>query len=163
MPSFPPIHVSGRGGRRLFRRALWRRRKALAVGLAVTAAALAASTAHSAAPRPVPAVPRGPAAGPVRHLPPQTSVRAPVRIADAAVAGLLHPGDRVDVLAGVRVVAAGVTVVAVPAVAQAPPDTAAVSDAGAPGGALIVLTVPRRIAAALSGAAATSPLAVALC
>ncbi|WP_262412615.1 hypothetical protein [Actinacidiphila acidipaludis] len=31
------------------------------------------------------------------------------------------------------------------------------------GGALLVLSVPRKTAAALSGAAATSPLAVALC
>jgi hypothetical protein len=86
-----------------------------------------------------------------------------VRIADAAVAGLLHPGDRVDVLAGARVVATGVTVVAVPGIPGTPPATTAGPDGTGPGGALVVLAVPRHTAASLSGAATSSPLAVALC
>ncbi|WP_328913920.1 MULTISPECIES: hypothetical protein [unclassified Streptomyces] len=90
-------------------------------------------------------------------------VRAPVRIADAAAATLLRPGDQVDVLAGARVVATGVTVVAVPESLVTPATGSLVPDGGSPDGALIVLSVPRRTAAALSGAAASSPLGVALC
>lgn len=84
-------------------------------------------------------------------------VAAPVRIADAASARLLRPGDRVDVLAGPRerggdaeVVAAGVRVLAVPARPGA--DTTA----GEGAGALVVLAVPRGEATALAGAEATS-------
>jgi len=76
---------------------------------------------------------------------------------------LLRPGARVDVLAGARVVAASATVVAVPVAGTVSQASPAIPDSGAPGGALIVLAVPRRTAAALSGAAATSPLGVALC
>jgi hypothetical protein len=82
-------------------------------------------------------------------------VRAPVRIADAAAVGLLRPGDRVDVLAGDRVVARSVPVVGVPRTPAA--------GEPADGGALIVVAVPRPTAAALSGAAVGSPLGVALC
>lgn len=109
-------------------------------------------------------------------------VAAPVRIADAASARLLRPGDRIDVLAGpgdrsgehggaggggpdggtaggtgagstgdAEVVASGVRVVAVPAPAG---DGATRAEGGE--GALVVLAVPRRVAAALAGAAATS-------
>jgi hypothetical protein len=109
----------------------------------------------------------------VIHRPPgDVVVRAPVRIADAAAAGLLRPGDRVDVLAASRVIATAVTVAAVPDAQQAPQapeevDAASAAAMGhegtAPGGVLVILSVPRRVAAALSGAAATSPLAVALC
>ncbi|WNI15896.1 hypothetical protein [Actinacidiphila sp. ITFR-21] len=164
MPPFPPIHAGGRGGRRLLRRAVRHRRKPLAVGLVMTAAALAASAAHGAAPRPAAVTPRGPAR-PVatRHATPEVLVRAPVRIADAAVVDLLHPGDRVDVLAGARVVAAGVTVLAVPEAVGVPPAATVAPDPTGPGGALIVLAVPRRTAASLSGAAASSALAVTLC
>lgn len=88
-----------------------------------------------------------------------------MRIADPAAVALLRPGARVDVLAGARVVASGVAVVALPPdpvhSQQAVP---VVAEGGAtPSGALIVLAVPRSTAAALSGAAATSSLAVALC
>lgn len=83
-------------------------------------------------------------------------VAAPVRLADAAVAGLLHPGDRVDVLAAraegppaARTVAAGVTVVAVP---RPGPD--------ATEGALVVLRTSRDQAAALARAAVDSRLTV---
>jgi hypothetical protein len=129
-----------------------------------------------------------------RHVPGQVprdagaeGVRAPVRIADAAAVALLRPGDRVDVLAGARVVASGVPVVAVPGLpplapgrpgresaplsgsagdtgsAEGPGGVGAAGTGGGGGGALVVLSVPRRTAAALSGAALSSPLAVALC
>ncbi|MFI0937881.1 hypothetical protein [Streptomyces sp. NPDC021020] len=98
-----------------------------------------------------------------------------MRIADAEAVRLLQPGDRVDVLAAARVVASGVSVVAIPeqpagplgatppldnAEGEAPPTAA---NAGGTGGALVVLSVPRGVAAALSGAALSNPLAVALC
>ena len=95
-----------------------------------------------------------------------------MRIADAAAVRLLRPGDRVDVLAAARVVVSGVRVVSVPepyggqgtsTTSEGSDLPAASADAGSTGGALIVLAVPRRIAAALSGAAVSSPLAVALC
>jgi hypothetical protein len=86
-------------------------------------------------------------------------VRAPVRIADAAAVGLLRPGDRVDVLAGARVVARSVPVVGVPEARADEPTDGPPPD----GGALIVLAVPRPTAAALSGAAANSALGVVLC
>jgi hypothetical protein len=63
----------------------------------------------------------------------------------------------VDVLAGARVVARSAPVVGVPDAGGGPAD----GDSG--GGALIVLAVPRPTAAALSGAAVSSPLGVALC
>lgn len=95
-------------------------------------------------------------------------VRAPVRIADAAAVRLLRPGDRVDILAATRVVASAVPVVAIPEQPDSPsapasPEENVLPDAGGMGGALVVLAVPRRVAAALSGAAVSSPLAVALC
>ncbi|MFJ8585897.1 hypothetical protein ACIRD2_14720 [Streptomyces sp. NPDC093595] len=162
MPPFAPLRV--RGGRLRLRRAVRRRRRALAAGLAVTAAALAAWG------------PRGPADTGVpppltsaqerqkeRARPPVALVSAPVRIADAATVRLLRPGDRVDVIAAAaspaedgedaRVVAAGARVTEVPRVREPSPD----------GGALVVLSVPRATAAVLAGAAATSRLAVALC
>jgi hypothetical protein len=151
------------------------RRKPLVLGLAMVAAALAVSAAHGPAPH-TPAAARRPA-HPVSAIrpapdPAEEIVRAPVRISDAATVRLLQPGDRVDVLAAARVVASGVSVVAVPELSgsQAAPVTSEAGDLPTPaadadttGGALVVLAVPRRIAAALSGAAASSPLAVALC
>ncbi|MFF3250458.1 hypothetical protein ACFYWP_05535 [Actinacidiphila glaucinigra] len=88
----------------------------------------------------------------------------------------MRPGDRVDILAAARVVARGAPVVAVPSPASGgqgvPPagmDGIGSRSRGGGGfgggigdGALIVLSVPPGTAAALSGAAATSPLAVAL-
>jgi hypothetical protein len=125
----------------------------MAAGLAVTAAALAAAAPRGDT-RVVRAVPRT-ATAPVAA---RDVVRAPVRIADAAAVRLLRPGDRVDVLAGARVVARSAPVVGVP--------DAAAAGTGADGdgdGALIVLAVSRPTAAALSGAAVSSPLGVALC
>ncbi|MYR19192.1 hypothetical protein GTW63_12750, partial [Streptomyces sp. SID6137] len=81
----------------------------------------------------------------------------------AATVRLLRPGDRVDVVAaqdpaaggggGARVLARGVRVTRVPE----PLDGAAES------GALVVLAVPRALAAGLVGASATARLAVTLC
>nr|WP_262375503.1 hypothetical protein [Streptomyces sp. sk2.1] len=168
VPAFEPLRVRGGGGRGL-RRAVWRQRRALAAGLALTAAALAATglggtgagtggdTAYGAgadgAGGAVPGQVRRPAA---------RLVSAPVRIADAGTVRLLRPGDRVDVIAagedgsgaGVRVLAKGARVADVP---RAPADGAAGD------GALVVLSVPRETAASLAGAGISSRLAVALC
>lgn len=141
----------------------------------MSSAVLAVSAAYSPGPAKSPAArsstsppPRlrgaAPAADPL--------VKAPVRIADAAAVRLLRPGDRVDVLAAAHVVAAAATVLDIPA--EPLPESSApvyaegalpsaVADAAGTGGALVVLSVPRHVAAALSGASASSPLAVALC
>ena len=134
-----------------------RRRRLVALGLAVAAAAMAASPPTRGAPRhheqETPERARGP------HV---TKVTAPVRIADAATVRLLRPGDRVDVLASgsengsARVVARSVRVADVPKSSDTVPGDGAE-------GALIVVTVPRHTASALAGAAAASKLAVTLC
>ncbi|MET7732890.1 hypothetical protein ABZT02_16180 [Streptomyces sp. NPDC005402] len=160
VPHFAPVRV--RGGQHRLRRFVRNRRRAVALGLAVTAAALVA------------AGPRGgdgargndgarghPATAPVREHPAVETVSAPVRIADGATVRLLRPGDRVDVIAAeesalggeARVVARGARVTKVPE----PLDGA--SEAGA----LVVLSVPRSTAARLAGASATARLAVTLC
>ncbi|WP_405886775.1 hypothetical protein [Streptomyces longwoodensis] len=169
VPHFPPVRV--RGGRYSLRRLVRSRRRAVALGLAVTAAALVAAgpmdeggraRGHGAGDPPA----RTPtaSAGPVRRGPPAEPVSAPVRIADAATVRLLRPGDRVDVIAaeqtatgmgtgagtGARVVARGAVVTRIP-------------EAGDVGeGALVVLSVPRSTAARLVGAGTTARLAVAL-
>lgn len=130
----------------------------------MTAAALVAATGPAdtgraqAQPRPLD---RSAAPHPAR--PAAALVTAPVRIADAAAVRLLHPGDHVDVIAAdvsgaagaapPRVVAAGARVVKVPEAEDGP----------AEGGALVLLSVPRPIAAELAGAGAASRLAVTLC
>jgi hypothetical protein len=165
VPAFPPIRAGGRGGGRIGA-ALRRRRRHLAAVLAIAAAAAAVASAHGAPPRRDPAAPHesGPTLAVARRSPADHLVKAPVRIADPAAVALLHPGVRVDVLAGARLVASSVAVVAVPTGPIEPQETPVVPEsAGNGGGALIVLAVPRRTAAALSGAAATSPLGVALC
>ena len=87
-------------------------------------------------------------------------VAAPVRLADVAVAGLLRPGDRVDVLATspddgtAEVVAAGALVLGAPG----PPGDVPGPD---PSG-LLVLAVPPDTAARLAAAAATADLTVTL-
>ncbi|WP_432039025.1 RcpC/CpaB family pilus assembly protein [Streptomyces cucumeris] len=193
VPRFAPVRIGRDGGHRL-RRAVRRRRRPMAAGLALTAAALAAAAppgqGHGGgAPAPVPASEEGGRRGGPRPA----MVAAPVRIADAAAVELLHPGDRVDVLAmplpnaasagrgrgaAARVVAPGVRVARVPGAAEdrahggeptdEGEDAGGLYDAGAPApggedGALVVLTVPRATAVALAGAAATSRLAVTLC
>ncbi|MER6996898.1 hypothetical protein [Streptomyces sp. NPDC000410] len=164
VPAFAPLRVRGGWGRFRLRRAMRRRRRALAAGLAVTAAALAAWGARA----PVGAAP-APHGEPVavrQHRPkPVEMVSAPVRIADAETVRLLRPGDRVDVIAAAdsptgaasdaRVVATGARVAEVPRARETFPE--------AGGGALIVLSVPRPVAAALAGAGTTSRLAVTLC
>jgi hypothetical protein len=172
VPAFAPLRV--RGGAQRLRRALWRQRRTMAAGLAVTAAALAASTARGAdvAGGPGQETRGGPGAGvpaaasPAREPRPATElVSAPVRIADAATVRLLRPGDRVDVIAAAdpptagsegtvaaKVVASGVRVTEVPP-----------GEDSAEGGALVVLAVPRATAAELAGAGATSRLVVTVC
>ncbi|MEU5798548.1 hypothetical protein ABZ800_34255 [Streptomyces sp. NPDC047813] len=167
VPPFPPVRV--RGGRYRVQRLVRHRGRAVAAGLAVTAAALVAAgpgtsaQAHrtDAAPRPARSARGHPPAAPLPPSRPAGLVAAPVRIADAATVRLLRPGDRVDVVAaqdpsaggGARVLARGVRVTRVPA----PLDGAAET------GALVVLAVPRALAAGLVGASATARLAVTLC
>jgi len=188
VPRFGPVRVA-RDGRYRLRRSVRRRRRSMAAGLALTAAALAAAAPSgqgSARPEPSPAT----AAGGGYEPPRPAVVSAPVRIADAAAVRLLHPGDRVDVLATpapdtvrhrgsdapARVVARGVRVASVPGLrGGGPPGAGGSPEAGEPGsgaldgggpadgGALVVLRVPRPAAAALAGAEATSRLAVTLC
>ncbi|WP_411149269.1 hypothetical protein [Streptomyces sp. A30] len=154
VPHFAPVRV--RGGRYQLRRLVRQRRRAVAVGLAVTAAALVA-----AGPRDTER-PRGhPQADPVRERRAVQTVTAPVRIADGATVRLLRPGDRVDVIAAeetatggdARVVARGARVTKVPEPL----------DGATEGGALVVLSVPRSTAASLAGASTTARLAVTLC
>ncbi|MFC8512727.1 hypothetical protein [Streptomyces sp. NPDC057257] len=154
VPHFAPVRV--RGGRYQLGRLVRHRRRAVAAGLAVTAAALVA-----AGPRDGDGARGHPVAEPVRKHPAVRIVSAPVRIADAATVRLLRPGDRVDVIAAqdtatggdARVVARGARVTKVPE----PLDSAGDS------GALVVLSVPRSTAARLAGAGATARLAVTLC
>ncbi|MFJ4563909.1 hypothetical protein ACIP4U_09355 [Streptomyces caelestis] len=163
VPRFDPVRV--RGGRA--GRFLRNRRRALAVGLAVTATALVAagprgSDGARGHPRAQPPAHAAPVSGeqPVRTRRAVGAVTAPVRIADAATVRLLRPGDRVDVIAAeetvsggdARVVARGARVTKVPEPLEGASD----------GGALVVLSVPRATAARLAGASATARLAVTL-
>ncbi|KOV57542.1 hypothetical protein ADK64_38450 [Streptomyces sp. MMG1121] len=138
------------------------RRRAIAAGLAVTAAALVATGTHTGAePHRAEHARRHPVTAPVRRHTSVDVVTAPVRIADAATVRLLRPGDRVDVIAAedpstggtARVLARGVRVTKVPE----PPES------GVESGALVVLSVPRATATRLVGASATARLAVTLC
>ncbi|WP_405908128.1 MULTISPECIES: hypothetical protein [unclassified Streptomyces] len=159
VPHFAPVRV--RGGRYQLRRLTRHKRRAVAAGLAVTAAALIAAgprDAERARGHPAGAArsASASASAPVRERRAAEMVTAPVRIADAATVRLLRRGDRVDVVAAdnggeARVVAAGVRVTEVPEV-----------DATETG-ALVVLSVPRTTAARLAGASATSRLAVTVC
>ncbi|WP_328707917.1 hypothetical protein [Streptomyces mesophilus] len=134
------------------RRALRRRRRTLAAGLAVAAATLALGGRAAPEPTADAGAATAPAARPVEL------VSAPVRIADAAAVRLLEPGDRVDVVAAgehgeqARVVAADARVAQVPEAGEESLD----------GGALVVLEVPRSVSTALVGAGAGTPLAVTL-
>lgn len=167
VPPFAPVRV--RGGRRALHRLVAHRRRALAAGLAVTAAALVAAGPHPGAGgqdtrrargHPVADPVGGPVGGPAGERPGDRLVAAPVRIADAGTVRLLRPGDRVDVVAAgdggagdASVLARGVRVAKVPE---------PVADAAA-GGALVVVSVPRATAHRLVGAATTERLAVTLC
>ncbi|MGW8888850.1 RcpC/CpaB family pilus assembly protein [Streptomyces sp. NPDC055749] len=162
VPPFAPLRVRGGAAHRL-RRALRRQRRAMAAGLALTAAALAASGLGASGPAASAPDASGPAtSGPAASGPAGQAVRlvsAPVRIADAATVRLLRPGDRVDVIAAddadsdARVVAKGVRVASVPRTDDGP-------DSG--GGALVVLSVERETATALAGAGVSGRLAVAV-
>nr|WP_260255919.1 RcpC/CpaB family pilus assembly protein [Streptomyces sp. 840.1] len=172
VPAFPPLRVRGGGGHRMCR-AAWRRRRAMAAGLALTAAVLAVSgfggsgsrggdgvtgpggAGAAAGAAPAAGTARERASPPVRRL-----VSAPVRIADAATVRLLRPGDRVDVIASegpgtdARVMAKSARVAQVPQTSTEGPTE---------NGALIVLSVPRAAAAKLAGAGVSAGLAVILC
>ncbi|MFF1694624.1 hypothetical protein ACFVXC_13480 [Streptomyces sp. NPDC058257] len=170
MPHFAPVRVRGGGeARHRLRRLLRHRRRAMAVGLAVTAAALVAAGPRDAqrvrdservGPREHPAA----AAAPTREHERTGSrnlVTAPVRIADAETVRLLHRGDRVDVVGAdgstSRVMAAGAMV------AEVPEPLEGTSAGAAEVGALVVLSVPRSTAARLAGAGGSMRLAVTLC
>ncbi|MFI7501262.1 RcpC/CpaB family pilus assembly protein [Streptomyces sp. NPDC049687] len=175
MPEFAPVRV--RCGRYQLGRLVRNRRRALALGLAVTAVALVAAGPHGAYPPPARANRGGgahaqaqPSAGaPVGGGHTGKKVAAPVRIADAATVRLLRPGDRVDVIAVVaaeqtatggeaHVVARGALVTQVPEPLDPVAEEAGVG--AGDGGALVVLQVPRSTAARLAGASATASLAV---
>ncbi|SDL06250.1 hypothetical protein [Streptomyces indicus] len=177
VPHFSPLHV--RGGSARLRRALRRRRRSLAAGLAVAAVTLALGTRDGAGGGAGPE----PAAVPASAARPAELVSAPVRIADAAAVRLLEPGDRVDVVAAgggsggnrARVLASGARVAQVPGgggegfgadTGEGAGGTGEVSFGGAEmgpgGGALVVLEVTRPVATALVGAGADTPLAVTL-
>ncbi|MFD5566980.1 hypothetical protein [Streptomyces cadmiisoli] len=162
MPQFAPVRI--RGGRYLPGRLVRHRRRALAAGLAVTAAALVAAGPRAPADAPRDEQARGhPVADRPRPPGPRAvqQVSAPVRIADAATVRLLGPGDRVDVVAAhetatggrAEVLARGARVAEVPE----PLDDEVES------GALVVLSVPRSTATRLAGAGAMARLAVTLC
>ncbi|TVZ97955.1 hypothetical protein [Streptomyces sp. BK340] len=160
VPLFAPVRV--RGGLYQLQRLVRQRRRAVAAGLAVTAAALVAAGPRTAAEPHRAERARGhPVTEPARRHGSVRMVTAPVRISDAATVRLLRPGDRVDVVAaedpsaggGARVLARGVRVTRVPE----PLEDASES------GALVVLSVPRAMAARLVGASATARLAVTLC
>lgn len=159
VPHFAPVRV--RGGRRALHRLVAHRRRALAAGLAVTAAALVAAGPHPGAGGQDARRARGhPVADPVGERHGTRLVAAPVRIADAGTVRLLRPGDLVDVVAtgeggagDASVIARGVRVTKVP---ESEADPAA-------GGALVVVSVPRATAHRLVGAGTTERLAVTLC
>ncbi|MEW2159677.1 hypothetical protein AB0950_31030 [Streptomyces sp. NPDC007189] len=160
VPQFPPVRM--RGGRYQLQRLVRHRSRAIAAGLAVTAAALvAAGPRTGSAPHRADQARGHPVTAPVRRHARVDVVTAPVRIADAATVRLLRPGDRVDVIAaedpsaggGARVLARGVRVTGVPEPLEG----------GAESGALVVLSAPRATAARLVGASATARLAVTLC
>ncbi|WP_432058413.1 RcpC/CpaB family pilus assembly protein [Streptomyces sp. bgisy022] len=142
VPHFAPVRV--RAGLLHASRLTAHRRRAVAAGLAVTAAALVAagpretdrSRGHSDASDAARPAAAAKARDAVRTRGAGTYVTAPVRIADAATVRLLRPGDRVDVIAAdeqatggatggaARVIARGARVTDVPG----PPDDA--GDAG---------------------------------
>jgi pilus assembly protein CpaB len=98
---------------------------------------------------------------------PSGQVAAPVRLADLAVAALLRPGDRVDVLAIPADTGAAEMVAARALVLSAPPAVrpgagVAGGDGGLLDGGLLVLAVSAETAARLAGSATSSTLTVTL-
>ncbi|GAA1008530.1 hypothetical protein STXM2123_3333 [Streptomyces sp. F-3] len=166
MPHFAPVRV--RGGKYALRRLVRHRRRAVAAGLAVTAAALVAAGPRAASDPPRTGPARGHPAPAGRAEPPsgartpdgERTVTAPVRIADAATVRLLRPGDRVDVIAAEDPVTGGrAQVIARGALVAKVPEPV---EEAAGGGALVALSVPRSTAARLAGASTTAKLAVTL-
>ncbi|WP_313896778.1 hypothetical protein [Streptomyces sp. GC420] len=156
------------GGRQWLRRALRRRRRVMAAGLAMSAATLAATGSWKAGATAPPGY-GGTEKPPAAARPPteRRTVSALVRIADAEAVRLLRAGDRVDVVAAAedseaRVIASGARVARVPGPTGANEDggAARTGAVGVGGGALVVLSVPRDTATALAGAGAAGPLAV---
>ncbi|MFD2091809.1 Flp pilus assembly protein CpaB [Blastococcus deserti] len=90
---------------------------------------------------------------------PEGQVAAPVRLADLGVAGLVHTGDRVDVLA-TPPDAAVAEVVAGSALVLATPRPGA--EGGSPAGGLLVLAVDQGTAARLAATSASATLTVSL-
>lgn len=187
VPHFDPVRV--RGSKQRLRRALQRRSRVAAAGLAVGAAALAAtgagnsagasdaSDAHAQAARSTAPHVKSGGAGSRADAEPEETVSTPVRIADADTVRLLHPGDRVDVIATslpdpsgerpekgpeARLVASRLRIVDIPRPVGGPERDVATADDTA-GGALLILAASRKTAIALEGANATSELAVTLC
>ncbi|MFG3550320.1 RcpC/CpaB family pilus assembly protein [Streptomyces sp. NPDC047725] len=163
VPHFAPVRV--RGGSHRLHRLVRHRRRAVAAGLAVTAAALVAAGPLPGAGAQDGGRARGhPVTDRARERQAPRPVAAPVRIADAGTVRLLSPGDRVDVVAsedgaGASVIARGARVVEVPE-----PVAGAAGDGVSPGaGALVVLSVPPATAHRLVGAGARARLAVVLC
>jgi pilus assembly protein CpaB len=95
------------------------------------------------------------------RLLPEGQVAAPVRLADLAVAALVHTGDRVDVLATPHE-AARADVVAGNALVLAADGRPRDASAGDPGGGLLLLAVDGATAGRLAAAAASSTLTVTL-
>ncbi|MFJ8190855.1 hypothetical protein ACIQ8D_13950 [Streptomyces sp. NPDC096094] len=167
MPHFAPVRV--RGGQHLLHRLVRHRRRAVAAGLAVTAAALVAAGPHPGAGAQDTRRARGhPVTEPERERERKAAngrhgarlVTAPVRIADAATVRLLGPGDRIDVVAAGDGGAGDASVIARGALVAEVPEPV---DGAAAGGALVVVSVPRATAHRLVGASALSRLAVTLC
>ncbi|MFE6592634.1 hypothetical protein [Streptomyces sp. NPDC057781] len=165
VPHFAPVRV--RGGRHLLHRLVRHRRRAVAAGLAVTAAALVVAGPHPGAgardtqrARGHPATDTETATEPADRRHGARLVTAPVRIADAATVRLLGPGDRVDVVAAGDGGADDASVIARGALVAEVPEPI---DGTAAGGALVVVSVPRATAHRLVGASALSRLAVTLC
>ncbi|MEV1006919.1 RcpC/CpaB family pilus assembly protein [Streptomyces sp. NPDC049881] len=160
VPAFAPVRP--RGGRHRLRRLLHGRRRLAALALAAAAGVLAllvpGTDVRAAPPAPVPPPPAA------REGPDDRRVSVPVRVADPAVARLVGPGDRVDVLAASD--AAGqtpgpATVVARRVLVAEVPEAAPGDVVAGPGGTLLVLSVSPGTAADLAGAAAAAELAVA--
>ena len=90
---------------------------------------------------------------------PADQVAAPVRLADLAVAGLVHAGDRVDVLAALPDAERAEVVAAAALVLAAPTNPAEDVD---PAAGLLVLSVDPATAARLAAVATTATLTVSL-
>jgi pilus assembly protein CpaB len=145
------------------------RRRLLAGALAAAGVVLALSSVHPPVAAPPHPVSPGAAVSPVSGLAPGL-VAAPVRLADADVAPLLHVGMRVNVLVAGSTGETGLpasgkaTVVAqdVRILAVQPAQNGPASSANTSGGTLVVLAVTSSDARALAGGEASGRLSVTL-